>query len=369
MRPWWLWLVLTLGCSKEWVLPLPEAPADDERAMARAFALADANQERRLHEALAPGSGARLRALRLRDDQPVETWLQEGRALFVTDTPWRPGSVAEVRPLHDRAGATADSTRCVACHFAGGLGGSGGFAERTFLDAERDDVTTARVRAPRMLAGAAVLELLGGAQGRARLGWKGDFTLRDAVARGVSWHLGATATDDEVDALMLAIAAIPLPVEETFERDSLRLRVAAGRTAFERFGCASCHTPALPLTRFTLPLSGSRTLQLEPSVRAQLGVPTGEVPVPLYSDLRPHDVGTGSERDPGPFVTPPLWGVSSRLTLLHDGSVTTFDDAVRAHAGEATKSRLAWEADPEARKQLNLFLLSLTRPTRLEGSP
>jgi mono/diheme cytochrome c family protein len=272
-----------------------------------------------------------------------------------------------VLPIHLEGESSADGTRCVGCHHAGGPGGAGAFADRTFLDARGDDLTTATVRAPRMLAGAAVLELLGEDHPeRSPFGWSPGAarTLRAHVERGVRWHLAEEASALELDALVVAIAALPLPVEEFLERDSLRQRVPHGRELFATYGCASCHTPGLPLSRFQLRLSERRTLDLEKTVRAQLGTPSGPVMVPLFSDLLAHDLGTG-----GSFVTPPLWGLASRLTYLHDGRASTFEEAIRAHGGEAKAARDAWELDQIGRRDLTLFLLTLTRPTRLEGSP
>jgi hypothetical protein len=333
--------------------------------MAQAFARADDAMERQMREALTPGITASRRRARL-ETGSLAALLDEGRSLFITDSPWHGNTPLPVRPLHLEGTPSADGTRCVGCHHTGGPGGAGAFADRTFLDAKGDDVTTATVRAPRMLAGAAVLELLGAEDStRAPFGWApgGARTVRAHVERGVRWHLGEDPSALELDALVVAIAAMPLPIEEPLERDSLRQRLPHGRERFVAYGCASCHSPTLPLTRFELPLSGRRVLDLETSIRSQLGVLEGPVEVPLWSDLKPHDLGTGA------FVTPPLWGIASRLTFLHDGRASTFDEAIRAHGGEAAKARADWEADQEGRRDLTLFLLTLTRPTRLESSP
>ena len=56
-------------------------------------------------------------------------------------------------------------------------------------------------------------------------------------------------------------------------------------------------------------------------------------PVPLYSDLLLHDVGTGDgiaqeAAQPGEIRTPALWGLRFRRPLLHDGSAMTTMDAI-----------------------------------------
>jgi len=58
--------------------------------------------------------------------------------------------------------------------------------------------------------------------------------------------------------------------------------------------------------------------------------------------------------------TTPLWGLSMRGRLLHDGRATNVPDAIRAHDGEAAASvrafrQLAWQ-DQAA---LLAFLLAL----------
>ncbi len=363
MREFLVAVLFFSACTTRLELPV-EPRLSDEEAMAQAFARADDAMERQMREALTPGITATQRRARLESGSPGAL-LDEGRWLFVTDSPWHGNTPAPVRPLHLEGQTSADGTRCMGCHHTGGPGGAGAFADRTFIDAKGDDVTTATVRAPRMLAGAAVLELLGAEDStRVPFGWApgGARTLRAHVERGVRWHLGEDANDLELDALVMAIAAMPLPIEEPMERDSLRQRLPHGRERFTTYGCASCHTPSLPLTRFDLPLSGRRMLALESSIRAQLGAIDGPVAVPLWSDLKPHDLGAGT------FVTPPLWGIASRLTFLHDGRASTLDEAIRAHEGEAAKARADWEADQEGRRDLTLFLLTLTRPTRLESS-
>jgi CxxC motif-containing protein (DUF1111 family) len=72
-------------------------------------------------------------------------------------------------------------------------------------------------------------------------------------------------------------------------------------------------------------------------------------PVPLFSDLLLHDVGTGdgipqASALPNEIRTPALWGLRVRRPLLHDGSASTSEDAVLRHGGEALRSRQRFEA-------------------------
>ncbi|MDX2021281.1 MAG: di-heme oxidoredictase family protein [Deltaproteobacteria bacterium] len=114
----------------------------------------------------------------------------------------------------------------------------------------------------------------------------------------------------------------------------------AGRSVFDRIGCAACHVPTLKGPRGSLP---------------------------LYSDLLLHDMGaaladgvqmglaSGSE-----FRTQPLWGVAAVAPYLHDGRADSLDEAIRSHGGEAQTSREKYEALSTAEQdQIATFLLSL----------
>jgi CxxC motif-containing protein (DUF1111 family) len=88
-------------------------------------------------------------------------------------------------------------------------------------------------------------------------------------------------------------------------------------------------------------------------------------PVALFSDLLLHDMGTlgdGIEQGAAKGAemrTAPLWGLRARTTFLHDGRATTVDAAIRAHAGEAAKSRSRYVAlSATQRQQLLDFLNS-----------
>jgi CxxC motif-containing protein (DUF1111 family) len=84
-----------------------------------------------------------------------------------------------------------------------------------------------------------------------------------------------------------------------------------------------------------------------------------------YSDFLLHDIGTGDgigqgDALPGEIRTPPLWGVRLRAPFLHDGRASTLTEAIELHAGEALKSRTAYEELPaEDQKALRAFLGSL----------
>ena len=119
-----------------------------------------------------------------------------------------------------------------------------------------------------------------------------------------------------------------------------------GEQVFNRVGCASCHTPAFTTGPSREPAFDRR-------------------PVPLFSDLLLHDVGTGDDIPqasalPEEIRTPALWGLRLRRPLLHDGSAATIEQAIGRHAGEAEAARRRYEAlSPAERQALGAFLRSL----------
>ena len=119
-----------------------------------------------------------------------------------------------------------------------------------------------------------------------------------------------------------------------------------GEAVFAAIGCAACHTPALVTGPSANPVFDSR-------------------PVPLFSDLLLHDVGTGDGIEQGAALaseirTPALWGLRFRRPLLHDGSAGTIEDAIRRHGQEAARARTAFEAlNASDRDALLRFLGSL----------
>lgn len=121
----------------------------------------------------------------------------------------------------------------------------------------------------------------------------------------------------------------------------------AGKRAFRRARCATCHSTKL--------YTGVSEI---PALRSQR--------VPAYTDLLLHDMGSlgdgiaqgdalGSE-----FRTAPLWGVAASAPYLHDGRAATLADAIAAHDGEARAARDAFLAlSDDNQAALIAFLESL----------
>jgi len=95
---------------------------------------------------------------------------------------------------------------------------------------------------------------------------------------------------------------------------------------FNQIGCALCHTPVLT--------TGTTT-----------SAALSNQPVPLYSDLLVHHMGTAladgiSQGEAGgdEFRSAPLWGLGQRVYLLHDGRTVDLMQAIRAHASQGSEA-------------------------------
>jgi CxxC motif-containing protein (DUF1111 family) len=127
----------------------------------------------------------------------------------------------------------------------------------------------------------------------------------------------------------------PLPLTPRAER---------GRSLFQRWGCASCHTPSLKTG--THPVAA-----LDRKV------------VHAYTNLLLHDMG--SERgdicvglaSPSEFRTEPLMGLRHMQRFLHDGRAATVTDAILAHGGEGARSRDAFAGLEEGEREMLLAFL------------
>ena len=143
---------------------------------------------------------------------------------------------------------------------------------------------------------------------------------------------------DNFEAFMKFLAPPP--------RGPITADVLGGDEVFRAVGCATCHVPVLMTGVNPNPLFDRR-------------------PVPLFSDLLLHDVGTGdgirqADGEPEEIRTPALWGLRFRRPLLHDGSADTIWAAVLRHDGEARSmmQRLVG-LPPTALAELMAFLESL----------
>jgi CxxC motif-containing protein (DUF1111 family) len=143
---------------------------------------------------------------------------------------------------------------------------------------------------------------------------------------------------DNFEAFMRFLA----PVDRAQVDESVR----AGEHVFSVIGCSACHVPSLTTGPSSHPAFNRK-------------------PVPLFSDLLLHDVGTGDgirqgAAEPDEIRTPALWGLRFRRPLLHDGSAATVEDAIGRHSREGELARLGFERLSSAdRAVLFVFLRSL----------
>ena len=143
---------------------------------------------------------------------------------------------------------------------------------------------------------------------------------------------------DNFESFMRFLAPVP--------RARVNSDTLAGERSFAAIGCANCHVPLLTTGPSANPLFNRR-------------------PVPLFSDLLLHDVGTGDGIEQAAAAaseirTPALWGLRLRRPLLHDGSAATISEAVMRHRGEAETARLGYERLASGdREELLAFLRSL----------
>ena len=184
-------------------------------------------------------------------------------------------------------------------------------------------------------------------------------------------------TVGDLSALHVFAASMERPVQDRRDRTAER-----GFARFQALGCSGCHVPALETRSRQLPL---RFPEVEADPRANVyrtvdlaaespgfdRVRGGGVVVPLFSDLRLHDMGPGlqenfhraTEEENRTFVTARLWGVADSAPYLHDGRATTLTDAILAHGGEAQAVRDRFEdLGDEERDEVLAFLRTLRTP-------
>ncbi|MGB0911320.1 MAG: di-heme oxidoredictase family protein [Nitrospirales bacterium] len=126
----------------------------------------------------------------------------------------------------------------------------------------------------------------------------------------------------------------------------------------------------------------SRNLNLEngpPETLPRLPHTNGGVEVPLYSDLKRHNMGDKLEEpitqktDGGhdiplkEYLTRPLWGVADTAPWMHDGRALTLTDAILMHEGKESEANDSVEKfnnlSDHDKLALRTFLSSLRLPT------
>ena len=160
-----------------------------------------------------------------------------------------------------------------------------------------------------------------------------------------------------------------------------------GQELFEHIGCADCHIPSLttnsPMLTYSFP-----EVPTDPTANVFYRVdlrdyPTffeeaeqGGIIVPLFADLKRHDMGPGlaesfGEELAAQFTTARLWGVADTAPYLHDGRALTLTEAITLHGGEAQAARDAFinTLDAQEKETLLTFLRSLRTPHADDVAP
>lgn len=225
-------------------------------------------------------------------------------------------------------------------------------------------------------------------------GRKGEFaTVRGFDLDAMNFHFGmqpaelvGAGVDGDQDGVVDEVLAGEISALHIFNTNLERPRVRgwnmmarAGFDLFSSIGCAECHIPRLETRSSELVYrfpEVENQPQLNEFMRVDLAdspagfsrTPAGGLRVPLFSDLKRHDMGPGlaesfgSELD-SQFITARLWGVADTAPYLHDGRATTLTDAIVAHGGEAEAAKEAFVALSEAeRVQVITFLKRLRTP-------
>ena len=190
-------------------------------------------------------------------------------------------------------------------------------------------------------------------------------------------------TVGDVTALVVFQATLPAPVQVEPATRVEREAAALGRRLFHQVGCATCHVPELPLTSLEFeepgPFNPDKDLQpedvastlsfdLSPFIRNLKRDRQGNYLIPVFTDLKRHDMGELLDTDAlvqdgipkRSWLTRKLWGFASEPPFLHHGRATLISEAILAHGGEAQAQRDAFANLPgDQQAALLEFLLTL----------
>jgi CxxC motif-containing protein (DUF1111 family) len=141
-------------------------------------------------------------------------------------------------------------------------------------------------------------------------------------------------------------------------RGPITAQVNQGAALFDALGCDICHTP-----QFTTAVAGTLINGGAFTVPAALG---NKIIRP-FGDFALHNIGTGDgivqnggQGSRNQVRTAPLWGIRSRIRLMHDGETLTVNEAILRHAGQANGIRNTYNALSDTSKQAVIaFILSL----------
>ena len=183
-------------------------------------------------------------------------------------------------------------------------------------------------------------------------------------------------TVGEVSALNIWVATRPSPRASNSDKEAKR-----GFKIFGEIGCTKCHIPVLQTTSRELTFSFEEVPK-DPTQNVFRRVDLvstsgfrpnkyGGIEVPLFADLKRHDMGEGLAEEfhlagdefNAQFTTARLWGVADSGPYLHDGRALTITDAIQLLGGEAQEAKDRFAAlNQDDINAVLAFLYSLRAP-------
>ncbi|MCG6879411.1 MAG: hypothetical protein LJE96_09730 [Deltaproteobacteria bacterium] len=227
-------------------------------------------------------------------------------------------------------------------------------------------------------------------------GRKGEFaTVRGFDVLAMQFHFGMQTVEDvgeDVDAdgdrvfneiLVGEISALHI-FNTTLDRPIIEKHGNAEKEGFQIFkqiGCALCHRPVLHTKSRVLTYSFPE-IETDPGANVFYWVDLtkrtnfrrnrqGGIIVPLFSDLKRHDLGSAmaesfdipDEPTNREFITARLWGIRDTAPYMHDGRAQTITEAVRMHGEEAEPVRTNFDnLNDDDEDRVLAFLYSLCAP-------
>jgi hypothetical protein len=227
-------------------------------------------------------------------------------------------------------------------------------------------------------------------------GRKGDnATTRDFDVGAMMFHFGMQPTElvgsgdpdndgveDEILPGELSVLGVFLSTLARPVQGKVLGPAVEGEPLFSSLGCADCHIPFLDTNTTHLPLRFPQ-VATDPWVNIYKSLDltkkpadfstndSGGVRVPMFADLKRHDMGPGLAEDfaladaatNAEFTTAKLWGVVDSGPWLHDGRALTISDAILLHGGEAQAARDSFDSLTDGEKVSVLaFLRTLQTP-------
>jgi hypothetical protein len=194
-------------------------------------------------------------------------------------------------------------------------------------------------------------------------------------------------TEGDITALTLFQASLAPPLQDIPKDKNRVSAIQKGEKIFDKIGCVACHrTLELESSIYTEPgpynLEGtlrnsevSRAFSLDlaslPWGKYLKRNASGNILVQAFTDLKRHQIADSEElffdnevvsqgfAPTDEFISRRLWAVGNTSPYGHRGDVTTIDEVIRYHSGEARESRAAYlQVSPEDRLSIIEFLKS-----------